>query len=531
MASAIRFCLDRLDGKALTRLCETRGLRCPRALDDRRTSLSRSYRGDLDTFLSDLRREDLLTVLAQPVQVEGEWVYIKGHTGSDKDRLEHLAYQVLALDCIPKPFRGVQAAPLDQDEDEASEEDEGEDDESEAEEDEDDEAEEAEDDEADEEEDDEADEEEDDEAEEDEDDEADEEEDDEAEEDEDDGAPGVSDAAARARWQLRIHRLGQGAWSRPRSMAYVLERLGFDVPQRLRTTRFHALVSALNEVGLEMALDGSEEPLTLDDDSPGIHTEVRLRLASEPPEALPARATPPRAGSRSSERTGAVPASPARDVLAPIIFVPSAPQPTPVATPRLRISDYELAALRLQFLTAAPSVYRERSPGWPETYLQTAMRGLSVGPLEANMLALRLRGWSRSSSSPEATIASLMKTLSPHEWDELLVEFRRLNLEAAGADEDVAEAVEMIVRHVFDLLNGVPAHVTPARATYTPAPPGYARATVAATAATPVTHHAAPTAITAGAPAVRSADVHGRIGRAETPVNERSLGALDDIFK
>ncbi|WP_437737390.1 hypothetical protein [Sorangium sp. So ce1335] len=530
MASAIRFCLDRLDGKALTRLCEMRGLRCPRALDDRRSSISRSYRGDLDMFLGHLRREDLLAVLAQPVQVEGEWVYIKGHTGSDKDRLEHLVYQVLALDCIPKPFRGVEVAPPDEGEDEASEDDESEDDEDEEDEDEEaDEDEEDEDEEADEDED-EADEADEDEADEDEADE-DEADEDEADEDEDDGASGASDAAARARWQLRIHRLGHGVWSRPRSMAYVLERLGFDVPQRLRTTRFHALVSALNEVGLEMALDGSEEPLTLDDDSPGIHTAVRLRLASAPPATLPARATPPRAGSRSSDRTGAVPASPARDVLAPIIFVPSAPQPTPVATPRLRISDYELAALRLQFLTAAPSVYRERSPGWPETYLQAAMRGLSVGPLEANMLALRLRGWSRSSSSPEATIASLMKTLSPHEWDELLVEFRRLNLEAAGADDDVAEAVEMIVRHVFDLLNGVSAHVTPARATYTPAPPGYARAAVAATAATPVTHHTAPPSITAGAPAVRSVDVHERTGRTETPVNERSLGALDDIFK
>ncbi|WP_437909619.1 hypothetical protein WME95_18085 [Sorangium sp. So ce327] len=520
MASAIRFCLDRLDGKALARLCETRGLRCPRALDDRRTSLSRSYRGDLDTFLSNLRREDLLTVLAQPVQVEGEWVYIKGHTGSDKDLLERLAYQVLALDCIPKPFRGVQAAPLDQGE-EASEEDEGDTDESD---------------------DGEADEDDDgDEDEADEDDEADDpdenyDEDGESEEsdrnrEDADGTPGASDAAARARWQLRIHRLGHGVWSSPRPMAYVLERLGFDVPQRLRTTRFHALVSALNEVGLEMALDGSEEPLTLEDESPGIYTEVRLRLASEPPATLPARSTPPRAGSKPLGRTGAVPASPARDVLTPIIFVPSAPQAAPAATPRLRISDYELAALRLQFLTAAPSVYRDRSPGWPEAYLQTAMRGLSVGQLDANMLALQLRGWSRSSSSPEATIASLMRTLSPHEWDELLVDFRRLNLEAAGADEDVAEAVEMIVHHVFDLLHGASVHVTPARAMYTSAPTGYARAAVSATAPTPATHHAAPSATASGAPAVRAADAPGRTGRAETPVNERNLGALDDIFK
>ncbi len=92
----IRDLLDVLPGEALETLCERRQLPTPRALDDRRSKLSRSYRGDLKAFLEDLRRSDLITLLNE-VFYDGSSAYrLPGVHGLPKDELLSVARQLFA---------------------------------------------------------------------------------------------------------------------------------------------------------------------------------------------------------------------------------------------------------------------------------------------------------------------------------------------------------------------------------------------------------------------------------------------------
>ncbi|MFP2906325.1 helicase-related protein [Pyxidicoccus sp. 3LFB2] len=110
----VRDALEELSNEALRRLCEVRDLPYGRTVGERRSSLARSYRGDFEQLIHDLRREDLLQVL------EGEW----SHEGSDRlfsysnlargtrDQLEALARRHLIEDWEPsrsneRPVRGA----------------------------------------------------------------------------------------------------------------------------------------------------------------------------------------------------------------------------------------------------------------------------------------------------------------------------------------------------------------------------------------------------------------------------------------
>ncbi len=92
----IRELLDLLPGEALETLCERRQLPTPRALDDRRSKLSRSYRGDMKGFLEELRRADLITLLNE-VFYDGSAAYrLPGVHGLAKDELLSAARQLFS---------------------------------------------------------------------------------------------------------------------------------------------------------------------------------------------------------------------------------------------------------------------------------------------------------------------------------------------------------------------------------------------------------------------------------------------------
>jgi hypothetical protein len=328
-------------------------------------------------------------------------------------------------------------------------------------------------------------------------------------------------------------------WSNPRPIAQIMERLALEVPQRLRTQRFHAFVSELHELGLEMALVDGGEPLTLDDDTPGIRTEVHLRILPEP--AAPRRAPPAAPAPRRSEVTrpaerpprptvparprAAFESPPPREALPPITVVPSAPRHGPAAAPRVRPHDYELAKLRIQFLTSAPNIHRERSPEWADHYLQAALRGLTVGSPDTRLLAMGLRGWARTPSSPEVLVPDLMKALAAHEWEELLEDFVRLNLE-------VFEEVERIVRRVRELLGDAPAPAGVPRPLQHAPPRAQVQATAVTFLAAPAVSRAeTPSRGAAGSPTARPANPPGNPAQVEAPRNERDIGVLADIFK
>ncbi|WP_194717564.1 hypothetical protein [Comamonas sp. JC664] len=66
-------------------------------------------------------------------------------------------------------------------------------------------------------------------------------------------------------------------WSRPRNLGVVLVDLGFEVPGRLRSTRFQEVVRRLVTLGVEMSDAETGTIFTPRDSSPGVDARVRLR--------------------------------------------------------------------------------------------------------------------------------------------------------------------------------------------------------------------------------------------------------------
>jgi hypothetical protein len=198
-------------------------------------------------------------------------------------------------------------------------------------------------------------------------------------------------------------------WSPPCSIASLLQFFEESVPSRLRTVRFRALLASLFEANLEACLANDENctPLEQDAKSPGIMAKLRLRLATDQQRAE-VRPTPltPRV-EPESPRVVVVPEQPVTQI---------APRP----------SDYNLAVLRLQFLTAVPSVERRTMPAWPRGYLDSATRGLSLRPQELTLLRALATGLCMGNHSPFDAIPQLEIALSQDEWDTLIADFRAL---------------------------------------------------------------------------------------------------------
>ena len=361
--------LDVLGRDTLVRLIRERNLSASRENDDRRTSLSRSYRGEVETLILELSRTELIEVFrAMWFWVGEEKMELRNPS---QYRLEELrAFAIRAF--VGRRVRTVAdfdsyADPDDQEEDDADEEDE-------------------------------------------------EDEDEEVDGDaiEDGGesveAEGDSDDA-----QI-FHQLTD-EWSRPRMIARVMRRLGFDAPSRLRTTRFHELVVALKEQGIDacLAYDDDHEVLTEEHESPGIAAKVRLRRLSEANGA---------ARSARGQSPIATPRTKTSDTGPPIVVQPGE-RPVTQRTPRP--ADYNLAVLRLQFLTAVPSVERRTMAQWPDAYLRAASASLTLRPQEIALLRALSAGLCYGNHSPYDAIPQLTQALTADEWKALLGEFVALN--------------------------------------------------------------------------------------------------------
>lgn len=101
---SVREGLDRLDREALVALAEVRGVRGARSNDDRRSTLARSYRGDATTFVGDLRRADLINILAN------SWAFGGVEYRADKifheptSELRKVALELFTSEGVPKRF-------------------------------------------------------------------------------------------------------------------------------------------------------------------------------------------------------------------------------------------------------------------------------------------------------------------------------------------------------------------------------------------------------------------------------------------
>jgi hypothetical protein len=199
-------------------------------------------------------------------------------------------------------------------------------------------------------------------------------------------------------------------WSRPRQIDRLLRLLGEEAPSRLRATRFEQLLARLREAGVEACLadDPSSTPLASDNaGSPGIAAKLRLRRIG--------------AGTASRENR---PRSTATEAGPPIVVQPGE---RPVSQRVPRPTDYKLAVLRLQFLTAVPTVERATMPEWPASYLDAATRGLQLRPEESRLLRALSTGLCLGNHSPYDAIPQLTPVMAPAEWQRLIDDFVALN--------------------------------------------------------------------------------------------------------
>lgn len=367
--STVRLLLECLGQESLGRLLRDRGLTAGRKSEDRRRRLTRSYRGDVEAFVHDLQRTDLVSIFRQvAVDLDGEEWSLRSPGRYRLDELRAFALQ--AFSGSPRYIASDLRSKVMYDDDGAG---------------------------------------------------ADEELDEEGSAEWDTSA-GDADAdfkedgsanATEARGSLGLSRNLTETWSRPRKLSRVMQMLDMTPPKRLRTTRFQEILTALRAHGIEACL--ADDPLyaLLSDDakSPGMRAKLRLRLmTAHGTTSVPA----PR---HSSPRT--------REHVGPTIVIQEGEQP--VSQRVVRPSDYELAMLRLRFLTAVPSVERGSMPAWPSAYLTAATRGLELRPEEISLLGVCAKSMCMGNHSPYESIPRLPQVSNPSEWERLLEDFVALN--------------------------------------------------------------------------------------------------------
>ena len=439
--STNRWILDLLGRETLVRLMRERDLAPTRENDERRKALAHSYHGDVEALILALTRQELVHIFKVfTFDVSGVESRLSNPGKYRLDELQAFAMRAFAgrRVRIPAGFTPVSC----EDDDAVDDED------AEAE---------------------------------DEDSEADDNDDDPSEAEDDD----VSVAEALG--------IASSTWSRPRQVSRILDALGHEPVQRLRRGRFQDLIVELLAGGVEACLaDDPSSPCTPDDDSPGIEAKLRLRLIdadqeSEPPArdergrdddvdrvaailrnaAAPMRARDiarmlglPRArvnaalyenvGShfvKNDDFTWSVPgrgvSKATRAEGGPRIVVQSGEKPIPVQA--ARPSDYNLAVLRLQFLTAVPSVERRSLPAWPDGYLTAATRGLSLPLHEMSLLRAYAAGLCIGNHSPYDAIPRLTPVLTSTEWETLLDDFQALNPFQPELVRAIVEQVEPVI--------------------------------------------------------------------------------------
>ncbi|TAK27440.1 MAG: hypothetical protein EPO40_17635 [Myxococcaceae bacterium] len=362
-----------------------------------------------------LRRVDLVKLFRRPIEIEGKWYTLRNRATFTKEALLSLATDVFVGARVP-PLLVLQTSRDDDDADDADdEEDEANDqaDEADGEDDGDDDA------------------------------------DDEGLDEPDDEAEEEVVEVPRALQRLLVG-VTHAAWSRPRAVSMLLRALYGGPSIRLRTARFQRLLEDLERFGVEAALVGESLPLANDAISPGIDAQVLLRL--HPPARGPVDVTPAPVTAKP----------PSKPTPPPAVMVVPDPPGALSAVPLPRVNPYELALLRLEFLTAVPSIARGRDAAWPDEFLDAAARGLELDARSQRFLRLASNTFAAGNHDPMSRVMRLTKVLRADEWPLLLLDFERLNPDADEA------AVQATVRHAGELAClpqepvAVPAAVAPA---------------------------------------------------------------------
>jgi hypothetical protein len=287
-------------------------------------------------------------------------------------------------------------------------------------------------------------------------------------------------------------------WSRPRMMSRVLRAVGIDVPNRLTSDRFQAMLKVLRSRGIDVCLaaDPAHSVLDIDAPFPGMAKKLRLRtrgssepLAPEFPHASPgvasegwSRLRPVRAlfaqlglpvpdemdqesfcaliealelrgyevatadGVRLTPLHDAVPldaelrlrydalAAPTLSLRDPMGAVHRDPADAAGAP----ISDYECASLRLELLTAGLS--RENaSDEQVATCVEIATAGLAIPGAKRDLLVRVGMALARTPRDPVAVLTSLVRRLHPEDAGVLVREYAKMHPETLEWNQLLSE--------------------------------------------------------------------------------------------
>jgi hypothetical protein len=407
----VRDVLDRLPKTALVHLAREKGMSIRGRVDELRVGLARHYGRRVADLLRGLRRADLYKLFRRSIEVGGTTYRLRNRSRIPKEALLDIALALFVRGEVSEALTSETVVDEDvyeeDEEDEESDEDEGEEDEEQ---------------------------------------DGDEEKASYVKELDDilndlEGASareGIDVNLPRA-IQATLGRLEADGWSNARPLARLLSQMYDQAFVRLRTKRFHQLLSDLHAYGVELCLadDPEHRPLLLGAESPGLDVRVRIRRR-------PARTPLPREVPRVvSPPPPAPPAVPAAPVL-PVRVVPD-PVPRAPLGPPLKMTPYELALLRLEFLTATPCAARGHDPMWPDAFLDAATRGLDLDDRSLRYLRLAARSFVSGSHDAMGRVTRLTRALHADEWPLLLLDFERLNPEA---DPD---AVASVVRYASEL--------------------------------------------------------------------------------
>lgn len=418
MKFTVREILDRVPGSTLSYLCQVKGISTRGPVDDRRSALTQAYGRHVSHLLQDLRRSDLSKIFRRAIEFDGRTYRLRNRVRYAKAELLQFAMEFFVYESVPDTFTRESGDEDDEDDveegdDEAQDEDGPEESDGE-------------------------------------------------EEEEEAGDDGDELPAAL---QRLLEPLRPGIWSRSRTVGRLLEICYERTYERLRTTRFHQLLADLDRYGIQVSYadDDTHEPLALDADAPRLETELRLRWAGElvlsnppsphwdqptlfsnpssPSESPPAPSMPVNLFGKEESRPRSR-RSP--EFAQPLAVVPDPPRQQPVASAS-RPVDYELALLRLEFLTAVPFADRVRDPHWPEAFLDAATRGLELDDRSRRFLGLAAKSFASGSHDPMPRVVRLARVLRPDEWPLLLIDFERLNPDADP------ETIALTLRHAEEL--------------------------------------------------------------------------------
>lgn len=281
-------------------------------------------------------------------------------------------------------------------------------------------------------------------------------------------------------------------WSRPRKIARVFAMLGEAAPVPLFEARFQGLIDRLGRMGIEVTLaDKDGRPFLPGSARPSSDDKIRLRRNMT---ASVGRSEMLQAPERGVVHIGRAPG-----------FLKPVPPP--------RRDGWELAVIRLRFLTAVPIADRRLQANWPHGFVEASLQGLSLPEPKKRLLATASQQFVTGNHDACELIPDVLALHSREECAALFDHFRRLN--ACARDY-----VEQIIQLVYERLgHPSPSVVRPA------APPMPSSGRVAIVGVECTDQNRAHPSIPA-APVAKPSQNDSGEGK-----NVRRLGMLADLFK